>query len=83
MIATLVPSFFDERSNIPWKNFLDFAITHKLCLYGWPEDTVCPGPNWVNKKVVSSEMVKQIEIYEKSGMNSLGVFSVGRWNKGM
>ena len=79
-IAAHVPSFFDSHSNIPWGKWLDFSTSHQLCLFDWPDDTICPGPNWHHKRILTTTMIEQIDKYEQHGSQAIGTFSVQKWN---
>lgn len=63
--------------------WLDFAKTWQLCMVMWPNGTICPGLNWNIKKVLTPNMVDQIERYEKFSDKASEIFSMQKWTTGM
>lgn len=72
--------------NLPWKRWVEVAAKEELCIIGWVDGILPPGPNFDIKKLGASELRQIAGSYVDNALNGSDdyeVFTVIRWSRGM
>jgi hypothetical protein len=72
--------------HLPWKRWVELAAKEFLCIIGWEDGTMAPGPGFDIKKLGASELRDIAGSYVDctlNGNDDYEAFSVIRWSEGV
>jgi len=72
--------------HLPWKRWVELSAKEELCIVGWINGILPPGPDFDIKKLGASELQEIAGSYVDTVLNgndNYDVFSVIRWTKGV
>jgi hypothetical protein len=84
--ATFLPTYIDPRVRLPWKRWLDVAAKEELCINGWIEEVLPPGPDFDIKKLGAGALRDISGSYVDhllNGTMDYEAFTVTRWSAGV
>ena len=77
---------YSHKMRLPWKRWLDLAAKEFLCIIGWEDGIMPPGPEFDIKKLGAGELRDIAGSYVDNTLNdsdNYEAFSVIRWSKGV
>ena len=72
--------------HLPWKRWVELSAKEELCIVGWIDGILPPGPDFDIKKLGASELREIAGSYVDTVLNgndNYDIFSVIRWTKGV
>jgi hypothetical protein len=81
-----LPAYSGQKNHLPWKRWVELAAKEALCMIGWGDGILPPGPDFNIKKLNASEIRDIAGSYVDStliGSDDYEAFSVIRWSAGM
>ncbi len=72
--------------HLPWKHWVELSAKEELCIVGWIDGILPPGPDFDIKKLGASELREIAGSYVNTilnGNDNYDVFSVIRWTEGV
>jgi hypothetical protein len=74
------------KIHLPWKRWLELAWKEFLCIIGWVDGVMPPGPDFDIKKLGAGDVREIAGSYVDNilnGTNNYQAFSVVRWSAGV